>query len=844
MSVTPEPGISHALAVERARQIADVAIAVHLRLPSTREQPVRGVPRLTFTSHGGAQPLVVDFAPGPDGSVTSVRANGASVPVRLECGHIVVDGDAIVEGRNTIEVAFTAGNGPLNRRDDLVYTIFVPARAHEAMPCFDQPNIKARWTLTLEIPQDWRAVSNTRQVGCRTVHADSGAFQEVTFAETAPLPSYLFAFAAGRLVEDRLERHGRRFGVYHTGVDAALVTANLSRIVEAHAEALEWMEDYTAIAYPFDSFDIVLIPDFQFGGMEHPGAIFYNAAALLLPESATRQQWLGRAHVIAHETAHIWFGDLVTMTWFDDVWMKEVFANFMAARITSPQFPDLDHDLRFLHAHYPGAYDVDRTAGTHPIRQLLPNLSEAGSLYGAIIYLKSPIVLRQLELIVGMDGLRDALRRYLARFAFGNASWSDLVAILADVTAPVDLREWARTWVDTAGRPQVRVDLVTEGGRVAGYRLVDPSDSDGPGRGRAGQYLDLTVGTGGAVTHLRVWHDAATQVSALEGRTAPDFVLPNGRGLGYGEFSLDPHSREWLLAHLPEIADPLTRGSAWLTLWDTMLGGDVRPERLLDLAIAAVIREQDELNLQRLLTCIEKLFWVFTDARAEPARAAAVEQALRTAMGRLAPTTAKAAVFGTLRAVAMTADTVGWLRDLWEGDAHILNLPLGEAEQVALVQELAVRGAADAETVAWQVARTAGRHRRDTLAFVAPALSGDPSERQHFFETLRTPANRRPEPRVIEGLRWLHHPLREREALRLIEPGLELLLDVKQTADIFLPKRWLDATLGGHRLPEAAATVRRFVAGRPADYPAALTRMVLASADPLFRAAAYRRVDR
>src|SRR6187549_1707521 len=135
--------------------------------------------------------------------------------------------------------------------------------------------------------------------------------------------------------------------------------------------------------------------------MEHPGAIFYNANGLLLDESATQDQMLGRASVIAHETAHMWFGDLVTMQWFNDVWMKEVFANFMAAKIVNPSFPEVNHELRFLLSNYPQAYQIDRTAGSNPIRQPLANLDEAGQLYGAIIYQKAPIVMRQLEMIVG-----------------------------------------------------------------------------------------------------------------------------------------------------------------------------------------------------------------------------------------------------------------------------------------------------------------------------------------------------------------------------------------------------------------------------------------------------------
>ena len=139
------------------------------------------------------------------------------------------------------------------------------------------------------------------------------------------------------------------------------------------------MEDYTGIPYPFGKFDFVLIPAFQFGGMEHAGTILYNASGLLLDESATQNQLLGRASVIAHETAHMWFGDLVTMRWFNDVWMKEVFANFMAAKIVNPSFPEVNHELRFLLSHYPAAYEVDRTPGTNPIRQPLANLNEAGS---------------------------------------------------------------------------------------------------------------------------------------------------------------------------------------------------------------------------------------------------------------------------------------------------------------------------------------------------------------------------------------------------------------------------------------------------------------------------------
>ena len=240
----------------------------------------------------------------------------------------------------------------------------------------------------------------------------------------------------------------------HRETDAAKVARNRDAVFDLHASALAWLERYTGIPYPWGKFDFLLVPSFQFGGMEHAGAIFYNSASLLLDPSATQNQKLSRASLIAHETAHMWFGDLVTMRWFNDVWMKEVFANFMAAKIVNPSFPEINHDLRFLLAHYPSAYEIDRTPGTNAIRQPLDNLNEAGSLYGAIIYQKAPIVMRQLEGILGETAFREGLQQYLHAHRFANATWADLIALL-DERTPEDLAAWSRAWVEEAGRPIV-----------------------------------------------------------------------------------------------------------------------------------------------------------------------------------------------------------------------------------------------------------------------------------------------------------------------------------------------------------------------------------------------------
>jgi aminopeptidase N len=280
-----------------------------------------------------------------------------------------------------VVVEFASGDESLNRHDEFLYTLFVPARAQFACPCFDQPDMKARYTLALEVPASWQAIGNGREIA-DVPDTPSRGRRQVLFAETEPLPTYLFAFVAGKFSVETALRDGRQMRLFHRETDAAKVARNRDVLFDLHARALAWLEDYTAIPYAFGKFDLVLIPSFQFNGMEHAGAILYNQAGQLLDESATQNQLLDRASTIAHETAHMWFGDPVTMQWFNDVWMKEVFANFMAAKIVNPSFPGVNHDLRFLLAHYPAAYQVDRTAGANPIRQQLSNLDEAGQLYG------------------------------------------------------------------------------------------------------------------------------------------------------------------------------------------------------------------------------------------------------------------------------------------------------------------------------------------------------------------------------------------------------------------------------------------------------------------------------
>jgi aminopeptidase N len=852
-SPVPNPdiaeGVSWELAEQRAAALSDIRYAYRLTVPRQRDTPIRGALETAFVwSDERGRDLVLDFKDA-DARVSAVRANGAAVSWRTSGDHIVVPSAALVSGeRNELAVEFTAGDDALNRSDAFLYTLFVPDRAHFSLPLFDQPNLKARFALTLEVPADWVAVANGQSPDPVPLSPESPDAAVYQFAPTEPISTYLFAFAVGDFQIDTAERDGRTLRMFHRETDVDKVSRNRDAIFDLHASSMAWLEDYTQIAYPFGKFDFVLLPPFQYGGMEHPGAIFYRESSLLLDESATQGQYLGRASLIAHETAHMWFGDLVTMNWFDDVWTKEVFANFMAAKIVHPSFPAVNHDLRFFLAHHDRAYSVDRSGGANPIRQPLDNLREAGALYGPIIYDKAPIVMRQLERLVGEEPFRDGLREYLDTFRYGNATWPDLIRIL-DTRSDVDLAAWSAAWVDEPGRPlvDVVVDAADEPRAAAeaadrrGRIAVSLSQTDPDGRGRLWpQQLELLLAYDDQ--HVRVpasLSGASMTVDVGADRGVPRFVLPNAGGLEYGRFRLDERSRNTLLAELPSLDDPLIRGIGWTTLWDDVLDGNIAPGLWVDRLLAGLLAETVEQNTQRLLGYLRTSYWRLLNDEERRVRAGALEDALWSGVLDSGPPTMKATYFHAWRGIVWSSAGVERLRRIWSGDDEVPGVSLSETDFIALAEELALREVAGlSEILDQQAARIDNPDRLARFLFIRPALAAESEVREAFFRRLADPTEREREPWVVAALAHLHHPSRADHARQLIGPGLEMLEEIQRTGDIFFPSDWLSATLGGHSSAEAAATVREFLDARGPVYPARLRQKVLQSADLLFRAAA------
>jgi len=510
----------------------------------------------------------------------------------------------------------------------------------------------------------------------------------------------------------------------------------------------------------------------------------------------------------------------------------------MAAKIANPMFPDLDHDVRFLLQHYPSAYDVDRTAGANPIRQPLENLNDAGTLYGPIIYNKAPIVMRQLEALLGAEQFRAGLREYLSRYAFANATWDDLIAIL-DKRTDDDLAAWSRIWVDEPGRPTISTDLQLEAGRITTLRFAQ-TDSSERERARVWtQRLQVTLGyENGARISVLNMNTNAVDMPGAGGLPAPLYVLANGEGIGYGLFKPHPATRQFFLQHIPDVGNALTRATAWLTLWDDLLEGGTRPTDLFTLMLRALPQEPEEQIVERMLGYAQDLYWRYLPPAARRTAAAEFERVLLNGMNAAAGTSLKSAYFNAYRRSVTTAEGLARLERIWRRQEAVSGLTFAEPDDINMAQELALRNVkTTGEILDEQLGKIRNADRRARLAFVTPALSSDPGTRDAFFEALQRQENRQHEPWVVDALRFLNHPLRQEHAQRYIQRSLEWLPEVQRTGDIFFPSRWTAAVLDGHNSGSAAATVRAFLEAH-SDYPPRVRQIIEQAADRLFRAAA------
>ena len=844
------PGVSRALAVERAARVAEVRYELEFAVqPHASVMHGREVLRFSLTGDAGDLPL--DFR---DGKILSVELNGEALAPLIQDGDVLLPRGRLRGGQNEVSVEFESrvaqSGAAITRYEDkddgseYLYSLFVPMDASMAFPCFDQPDLKARFTLSVSGPAEWVVLSNTAAAGV----ARNGETSVTRFAETKPISTYLFAFAAGPWVSVHDTPGQPHVYVRRSQVERA--RPEVPHVQETTTRGMRWLEAYFQQPFPFPKYDIVLIPGFPFGGMEHAGVTFLREDGVLFRSAPTASDRFQRDILTLHELTHQWFGDLVTMRWFDDLWLKEGFAQYMAYRARDALQPDANAWKHFYEEIKPQAYGIDETEGTTPIFQQIPNLKDAKSAYGAIVYQKAPSILKQLDFWLGAESFRDGLRLYLKQHAYGNAQWSDLIDAL-HATSGQDVRAWADAWVLRRGMPEVDVSWNCDaGGRLAALTLhqhdVLPDSYVWP---ISNEVLLGYATDGREPIPLRVsWDTAEKTVMEAAGKPCPAYVFANSGDFAYGRFLLDEKSegavRHRLLAGESSVndRDPLLRSMLWGALWDNVHVAKSPPRGFVELVLANLPHEQDEM-LARIqgghaVTALDRYLSTATRRQYAPRlEEIAIDRMLHAETAGL-----RIVSFRTLTSVAQTPIGLGALKQLLDKQRSVPGVELRQLDRWNMVGRLISQSDPNAQEYFAKEEHSDHSGDGQKYAWAVRAGAADGRVKEEYFAAYRvapTDPAAKPEDWLTQSLR----PFNSWNQIALTEPFLERALDqlpeIKRDRKIFFLGAWLGAFIDGQTGEDAEAVVNRWLA--QSEHDADLRLKVLEHVDELRRAVLIRR---
>ncbi|KQO34452.1 peptidase M1 [Flavobacterium sp. Leaf82] len=821
-----ENGVSEQMAHFRKKQISEVTYGLSFEIPQQKQQEINSNLALNLTISDLSEPLYLDFKE-KSSNIKSIQVNAKSIAIVHEKGHIVIAAKDLIQGKNTIAISFTAGNLSLNRNDDFLYTLLVPDRASTLFPCFDQPDIKATYNLSLTVPKDWTVLAGADV----KEKVEKGDFTAYSFGESDKMSTYLFSFVAGKFKTVTQKPGNREMTMLYRENNAEKLRMSTDTIFNLHQQSVDFLEKYTNYPFPFQKLDFASIPVFQYGGMEHVGAIQYRESTLFLDNSSTDSEKLDRAKLIAHETSHMWFGDLVTMKWFDDVWMKEVFANFMADKIMNPIFPKVNHNLQFLSAHYSNAYAEDRSLGTHPIKQHLANLKDAGSLYGAIIYNKAPIMMRQLEASMGKEAFQKGIEKYIKKYANDNADWNNLVEIL-DAETPLDMQKWSEVWVNKSGRAifsdKIEYDAKN---RISSFEISQQAEDKSANVWPQIFEIGLVYKDQVKVITVNI-KDKNLVVKEAIGLEKPIAVIYNYNGFGYGVFPLDGNNIEAVLS----LKDEVARASAYINIYENTLTGNVAPKKAFDCFIKGIQQEENELVLKIITNQTSNVFWKFLTEKQQTKAQKQLEEVLYKRLQANLPSNIKKTLFNLFSSIAYSNSAKAKLYALWNKEKVIPSLKLNEDDYTNMAMNLAIFKHEKADEILNKARTTiTNPDKQKRFEFLLPSLSKDEMVRDAFVKSLKDDENREKESWVALGLANIHHPLRQESAQKYIRFSLDLVEEIQRTGDIFFPKDWLNNTIGKYSSKYAYDEVQRFLKENP-NFSPILKRKLLQATDGLYRA--------
>jgi aminopeptidase N len=587
--------LTRAEAVARASRVGRVAYALDLDLGAGR-RTYGGVARLRFPVTGAGN-LFLDFR---GGEVTRLTVNGRAVTPERPGHRILLPGD-LLRATTEVEVAYEneydrGGDGFHHFVDpedgaEYAYSNFEPFEAHRLFPCFDQPDLKGTFAVTVRAPADWAIIANAPAAAVVPV---GDGLREHRFALTPPISSYLVAVIAGPFTGVHTRHRGTPLGIWTRRSLARFLDPG--EIFEVTKQGLDFYAALFDHPFPFAKYDQVFVPEFNSGAMENVGAVTFSEHYVYRDPPTTTQR-LMRAETALHELAHMWFGDLATMRWWDDLWLNESFATYVS-NLALAEATRFDGAWRAFHADMKRwGYQADARSTTHPISGVVPDTDATFYNFDGITYGKGASVIKQLVAEIGPEAFRAGLRTYFRRHAWGNATLADFLAAMED-GAGRPLRDWSRRWLETASLNTIEAAWTTRDGRVERLQLTQEAPEDHPTLRPHALELALVRAPGDGPAEIDVvpvrLEGAESWIEEAAGRLAPDLVFPNHGDHGYARVLLDPASLAAVPRLLGQIGDPLLRQLLWGALWEMVRSARHSSLAFLELVRARLPGERDD----------------------------------------------------------------------------------------------------------------------------------------------------------------------------------------------------------------------------------------------------------
>ncbi len=703
----PRDVLTQLEAEARAARISGVSYVLTLDLTAGAER-YRGTSTIRFNDSGQGD----TFLDLNGDTIESLELNGESIASPEWNGHRITLPGSLLQPENLLHISYEneydhTGDGfhqfiDPEDGEEYLYSNFEPFSAHRLLPCFDQPDIKATYQLTISAPVDWEVIHNSA-VGS-TNQLDDGRTRH-EFAETARFSPYLFALICGPYQAFR-SKHGdidlgffcRRSLAPHLDQD---------ELFEVTKQGLDFFAEFFDYPYPFGKYDQIFVPEFNAGAMENVGAVTF-AEAYVFRDPPTENQRLGRAEVILHEMAHMWFGDLVTMRWWNDLWLNESFATYMSylAMIESTRFTSSWQVFNSGMKNW--AYRQDQLITTHPIAGEIADTDQTFLNFDGITYGKGAAAIKQLVATIGMDGFRNGMRTYFQRHQYGNTSLSEFLDALQDGSHSVgddrDLHEWARLWLETPSLNTLAATWEADGDRVSAMQLQQTAPPEHHTLRPHHIEIALAREDGDSITIEAVpgviESDSADVPEAI-GLAAPQFVFPNYNDHDFVKIALDDASLDFVREHLERIDDPLLRQLIWQALWNMVRDQQLRATDYLELAGPKVAAERDaELVESTLSTMTASVGRYIPEDQKELVAHNSFELAWRT-LNTVSDPDLRIIWARTLINLAITPDDISHCARLADGDLSVEGLTIDQNMR----WEIAVR------TVAYDISGAADRVR-------------------------------------------------------------------------------------------------------------------------------------